>query len=62
MEPEIALQKATDKFIRRFGIAERLAAKRGVDMRSCGIETLDSLWNEAKTEAAMYIPQKDGNV
>ena len=35
VEPEIALQRAVDKFIRRFEAAERIAAKRGVDMRSC---------------------------
>jgi tetrapyrrole methylase family protein/MazG family protein len=47
-DPETALQKATDKFICRFEIAERLAAEKGVDMRACGVETLDALWNEAK--------------
>ena len=48
MEPETALQKATDKFIRRFEVAERLAAERGIDMRACSVDTLDVLWNEAK--------------
>ncbi len=49
VEPETALQKATDKFIRRFEVAEKLAAKRGIDMRDCSVDTLDALWNEAKS-------------
>ncbi len=49
VEPETALQKATDKFISRFALVEQLAAQRDVDMQSCGIETLDALWEEAKT-------------
>jgi len=47
-EPEIALQQATDKFIRRFEVAERLAKQRGIDMRNCDVDTLDVLWNDAK--------------
>ena len=48
VEPETALQKATDKFIERFSLVERLAAERNVDMRTCGLDVLDSLWDEAK--------------
>jgi uncharacterized protein YabN with tetrapyrrole methylase and pyrophosphatase domain len=48
VEPETALQKATDKFIRRFEAAERLANEKGVDMRTCEVSMLDELWNEAK--------------
>ncbi len=48
VEPETALQKSTDKFITRFALVERLATERGMDMRQCGIEVLDSLWDEAK--------------
>ncbi len=48
VEPEIALQRAVDKFIRRFETAEKLAVQRGVDMRSCAPETLDALWEAAK--------------
>ncbi len=47
-EPETALQKATDKFIARFALVERIAAERNVDMQQCGIDMLDSLWDEAK--------------
>jgi tetrapyrrole methylase family protein/MazG family protein len=48
VEPEAALQKAADKFIRRFEVAERLANEENIDMRACSVETLDALWNEAK--------------
>jgi len=48
VEPETALQKATDKFIERFSLVERLAAERNVDMRTCGLDVLDALWDEAK--------------
>ena len=48
VEPETALQKATDKFIERFSLVERLATQRNVDMRTCGLDVLDALWDEAK--------------
>ena len=50
IEPETALQKATDKFISRFAVVESLAAEQNVDMRSCGIAKLDELWNQAKLQ------------
>ena len=49
VEPETALQKAADKFIRRFEIAEQLANERTIDMRACPAEVLDELWSEAMT-------------
>jgi tetrapyrrole methylase family protein/MazG family protein len=48
IEPETALQKATDKFIARFAQVEKLAVERKVDMRSCGLPVLDALCDEAK--------------
>lgn len=50
IEPETALQKATDKFIARFAVVERIAGEENVDMRSCGIEKLDELWDKAKLQ------------
>lgn len=50
IEPETVLQKATDKFITRFAIVERLANEQHIDMRSCGIEKLDELWDKAKMQ------------
>ena len=48
VEPETALHKAADKFIRRFEVAERLAHERSIDMHACPSEVRDALWNEAK--------------
>jgi tetrapyrrole methylase family protein/MazG family protein len=50
IEPETALQKATDKFIARFAIVERLAKEQDIDMKTCGIVKLDELWDQAKLE------------
>ena len=47
-DPECALNASSDKFIRRFTACEKLAAERGVDMATAGIEALDSLWDEVK--------------
>ncbi len=47
-DPEEALAKATDKFIRRFAKVERLAAEKGLDMRSASMTELDKLWEQAK--------------
>jgi uncharacterized protein YabN with tetrapyrrole methylase and pyrophosphatase domain len=44
----IALDKANLKFERRFKEIERLAAERGLDVASAGLEKLDTLWEEAK--------------
>ena len=44
----VALDKANDKFVRRFETLERLAADRGLVMGEAGLEELDRLWNEVK--------------
>jgi len=45
-----ALDKANRKFRERFEEMERLAAERGIDVSSAGLEVLDGLWNNVKTE------------
>lgn len=50
IEPETALQKATDKFIKRFGAVEKLAAEQGINMSQSDMQTLDMLWNTAKKQ------------
>lgn len=47
-DAETALEKATKKFMKRFTITEKLATQKGIDMKSATVETLDSLWEEAK--------------
>jgi len=60
IEAEGALRLANDKFRRRFGIVERLAAERGVALRDLSFEQLDELWDAAKIEerAGATAPQE----
>lgn len=44
----LALDKANSKFARRFEGIERLAAERGIDVRTAGLAVLDGLWDEVK--------------
>lgn len=44
----LALDRANDKFVRRFEHVERLAAERGIVMGEAGLATLDALWDEVK--------------
>lgn len=48
VDSEEALAKATDKFVKRFEVVERLAQEKGVSIKETSIEELDSLWNKAK--------------
>lgn len=45
----LALDAANSKFERRFTAIERLAAERGMDMHTAGLEALDALWDETKS-------------
>ena len=49
-DAEEALTGATDKFLDRFSKVEVLAAQKGIDMKTAGIEKLDELWDEAKSK------------
>lgn len=49
LDSEECLTKATDKFISRFSLVEKMAAERNIDMKSSAIEELDKLWETAKT-------------
>ena len=44
----LALDKANAKFIRRWTAIEQLAAARGIDVPTAGLELLDGLWEEVK--------------
>jgi MazG family protein len=44
----LALDRANDKFVRRFEEVERLARERGIAMADAGLEVLDRLWDEVK--------------
>ena len=48
VDSEEALKKATDKFIKRFQIVEKLADEKGISMKKSSLEELDMLWDNAK--------------
>ncbi|MEO7932896.1 MAG: nucleoside triphosphate pyrophosphohydrolase [Chthoniobacterales bacterium] len=48
IDPELALQRASNKFTSRFSQVETLAESRQLDLQSLTLEQLDALWDEAK--------------
>lgn len=58
VDSEEVLEKACNKFILRFTIVEELARKRGIDMRTAGMDKLNALWGEAKE----VIKQETANI
>ncbi len=48
VDAEEALTGATDKFVDRFTVVEKLASERGIDMKNVDLTELDKLWDEAK--------------
>lgn len=49
VDPENALRMTIAKFIRRFEYVEKRLAETGVTPAEAGLERMDALWNEAKT-------------
>ena len=50
IDPAVALEKANAKFRRRFKYVENMCRKRGIEMKKENFQTMDALWNEAKSE------------
>lgn len=50
IDPEEALNKTTDKFIRRFAYVEQTATAQGKRMEDMTLRELDALWNEGKSK------------
>ena len=48
VDPESALSRTNQKFIRRFQALEDLAAQRKLDLHTMGLAELDLLWKEVK--------------
>jgi len=48
--PVTVLAAANDKFHKRFEKLEALAKKRGIDITTAGLETLDMMWEEVKQQ------------
>ncbi|MBQ4291546.1 MAG: nucleoside triphosphate pyrophosphohydrolase [Muribaculaceae bacterium] len=49
INPENALERTNQKFIKRFNYVERRAHEMGRDLRDMTLAEMDALWNEAKT-------------
>ena len=50
IDPRAALEKANEKFQRRFEAVERLAEQRGLEIGRARLEELDKLWDEVKSQ------------
>ena len=48
INPEFALRKTIDKFVKRFNYVEKQLKRRKVPLQKAGLPLLDSLWEEAK--------------
>jgi len=48
VQPGLALDRANRKFRERFHKVEAIAAERGIDLHSAGLEALDRIWDEVK--------------
>jgi nucleoside triphosphate diphosphatase len=48
VDPRAALERANDKFARRFAGVERLAAERGLELGRASLRELDELWDAVK--------------
>ena len=51
IDPRAALERANDKFQRRFEAVERLAEQRGVEIGHARLDELDKLWDEVKAQS-----------
>ncbi|NLO61946.1 MAG: nucleoside triphosphate pyrophosphohydrolase [Clostridiaceae bacterium] len=48
MDPEVALNRANERFLRRFSKMEAAAEKRGVRLDTLALAEMDHLWDEVK--------------
>ena len=48
LDAETALRDASDKFIARFSLVQKLADERGIALDQCDLAQLDALWDDAK--------------
>ena len=48
VDPEVALNRAIDKFIDRFDLLERLTEEQGMSINDTSSEILNRIWDENK--------------
>ncbi len=51
INPEFALGKTIDKFVKRFNYVEKQLKRKKIPLKEAGLPLLDSLWEEAKRSA-----------
>ena len=49
INPENALERTNQKFIRRFNYLESKTLKQGRDLKDMTLAEMDEIWNEAKS-------------
>ena len=50
INPENALERTNQKFIRRFNYLEEHTIKKGQDLKEMSLDEMDAIWNEAKSK------------
>lgn len=50
INPDNALERTNQKFIRRFNYVEKTATMQGIQVNEMTLEEMDKLWNEAKKQ------------
>jgi len=50
IDPEVALNRSNQKFIRRFSEVETLASRKGKALKTMSLEEMDQLWDAVKAE------------
>jgi len=59
VNPEIALQEANKKFIKRFALVEKGLKKRGKKLGEVSLKEMDELWERAKKELPLKSRVKE---
>jgi MazG family protein len=49
INPENALERTNQKFIKRFNYLEKKTIAQGIELKNMSLEEMDRIWNEAKT-------------
>ena len=48
INPDNALERTNQKFIRRFNYLEEQTIQKGVNLKNMTLEEMDAIWDEAK--------------
>jgi XTP/dITP diphosphohydrolase len=49
VNPENALERTNQKFIKRFNYLEQKTIRQGINLKDLTLAQMDEIWNEAKT-------------